>query len=345
MPHLTTFGEIMLRLSPPDKQRFSQASTFDLVYGGGEANVAASLANYGIGATFVSRLPDNCIGDGALRFLQAKSVNCDHVVRGGERLGIYFIEMGDMQRGPKVVYDRSHSSMVSLVPGQIDWEAAFQGSDWFHWSGVVPALGQAAADECLIACQTAARMGLTISTDINYRAKMWKYGKHPREVLPAMVEYSDIILANDFDAEFCFGLQLPKTDASKDVAADHKAFLAAGKAFMKRFPKLKKVIATQRQSHSASHHSWSALLYDGKQLITAPTYELTHLVDRVGGGDSFVGGLIYGLMTWPDNNDKALHFAVAASALKHSVFGDLNRVRLKEVKQFMKGNASGRISR
>jgi 2-dehydro-3-deoxygluconokinase len=335
MSHLTTFGEIMLRLSPPDRQRFSQASSFDLVFGGGEANVAASLANYGVKARFVSRIPDNEIGDHALRFLRAKAVDCDHIVRGGNRLGIYFIEMGGMQRGPKVIYDRAHSSMVSLVPGEIDWETAFEGSDWFHWSGVVPALGQAAADECLIACRTASEMGLTISTDINYRAKMWKYGKHPSEVLPALVEYSDIILGNGFDAEFCFGLQLDKPDTTPGLHPDHAACIAAGQAFMKRFPKTKKVIATQRQSHSASHHSWSALLYDGDQLVTAPTYELAHLVDRVGGGDSFVGGLLYGLMTWPDNDEKALHFAVAASALKHSVFGDLNRLRLEEILQLM----------
>lgn len=345
MPHLTTFGEIMLRLSPPDRKRFSQADSFDLVFGGGEANVAASLANYGIGTNFVSRIPDNDIGDCAMNFLRTKSVGCEQVVRGGDRLGIYFIEMGDMQRGPKVVYDRSHSGMATLVPGQIDWEAAFAGSDWFHWSGVVPALGQAAADECLLACQTAAKMGLTISTDINYRAKMWNYGKHPREIMPALVEYSDIILGNGFDAEFCFGLQLEKPAAGANQPAAHTEFLAAGQTFMKRFPKAKKIIATQRESHSASHHSWSALLYDGERLHTAPTYELTHLVDRVGGGDSFVGGLLYGLMTWPQDDEKALHFAVAASALKHSVFGDLNRIRLSEVLQLMAGDGSGRVSR
>ncbi len=334
MPHLTTFGEIMLRLSPPGRLRFSQATSFDLVYGGGEANVAASLSNYGIDARFVSRIPDNDIGDGALRFLRAKSVDCDHIVRGGERMGIYFIEMGASQRGPKVVYDRGHSGMTSLQPGQIDWEAAFEGSDWFHWSGVVPALGQAAADECLIACRTAAAMGLTVSTDVNYRAKMWNYGKHPRDILPALVEHSTILFANDFDARFCFGLEV-----------EDSSLASAGRAFLERFPKLEKIIATERQSHSASHHSWSAQLYDGNQLLTAPTYELTHLVDRVGGGDSFVGGLIYGLMTWPDDAGKALHFAVAASALKHTIFGDLNRVRLEEVIRLMEGDGSGRVSR
>jgi 2-dehydro-3-deoxygluconokinase len=335
----------MLRLSPPGKKRFSQATTFDLVYGGGEANVAASLANYGIGASFVSRVPDNEIGDCAMRFLRNKSVNCDHVVRGGDRLGIYFIEMGDMQRGPKVIYDRSHSSMATLQPGRIDWKAAFAGSDWFHWSGVIPGLGQAAADECLIACQVAAEMGLTISTDINYRAKMWNYGKHPRDVMPALVEYSDIILGNGFDATHCFGLQLEVSDDLRELPAGQADCIAAGRTFMKRFPKAKKVIATQRQSHSASHHTWSALLYDGDKLQAAPTYELNHLVDRVGGGDSFVGGLIYGFMTWPEDNEKALHFAVAASSLKHSIFGDLNRARLAEIMQLMEGDASGRVSR
>ncbi|MEL6972501.1 MAG: sugar kinase [Bacteroidota bacterium] len=345
MKKIVTFGEIMLRLAPPGHKRFSQASTFDVVYGGGESNVAVSLANYGRATEFVTCLPDNDIGECALMEMRKRNVGTQHVIRGGERLGIYFLEIGAVSRGSKVVYDRAHSGMATIEKGMIDWETVFAGAEWFHWTGITPALSQGAADACLEAIQIANRMGVTVSTDLNYRKNLWKYGKEPGDIMPALVEGCDIILGNEEDAEKHFGLHPKQVDVTQGDSIEGEAYLSVLKQLMKMFPRAKKIITTLRGSISASHNTWSGVLYDGKTLYEAPTYQITHIVDRVGGGDSFMGGLIYGLLTWPEDNQKALDFAVAASCLKHTIYGDANLVTVPEVEKLMRGDASGRVSR
>ncbi|MCI4670689.1 MAG: sugar kinase [Bacteroidia bacterium] len=345
MKKIVTFGEIMLRLTPPGKLRFSQANSFDVIYGGGESNVAVSLANYGLPVEFVTRLPQNDMGDCAYMEMRKRGVGLNHVVRGGERLGIYFLEIGAVSRGSKVVYDRAHSGMSTIEAGMIIWEEVFQDAQWFHWTGITPALSQGAADACLEAIQTANRMGVTVSTDLNYRKKLWKYGKEPGEVMPALVEGCDIILGNEEDAEKHFGLHPEHVDVTQGGSVEGKAYLSVLKQLMQRFPRAKKVITTLRGSISASHNSWSGVLYDGETLFEAPTYQITHIVDRVGGGDSFMAGLIYGLLTYPEDDQKALNYAVAASCLKHTIYGDANLSTVEEVEKLMSGDASGRVSR
>ncbi len=345
MKKIVTFGEIMLRLTPPGKLRFSQAASFDVVYGGGESNVAVSLANYGLPVEFVTRLPKNDIGDCALMEMRKRGVGTQHILRGGERLGIYFLEMGAVSRGSKVIYDRAHSSISTIKAGMIDWKAVFKDALWFHWTGITPALSQGAADACHEAIQVANEMGITVSTDLNYRKKLWNYGKEPGEIMPALVEGCDIILGNEEDAEKHFGLHPENVDVTKGDSIEGKAYLSVLKQLMERFPRAKKVITTLRGSISASHNTWSGVLYDGKTLYEAPTYQITHIVDRVGGGDSFMAGLIYGLLTYPNDDQKALDFAVAASCLKHTIYGDANLATVSEVETLMKGDASGRVSR
>jgi len=341
---VVTFGEIMLRLTPPGFKRFSQTNNFEAIYGGGESNVAVSLANYGIPSTFVSRLPDNDIGQCALMELRKRGVDTSQILRGGERLGIYFLEIGAVSRGSKVIYDRAHSAMSTIQAGMVDWENVFKDAEWFHWTGITPAISQGAADACLEAIKVANKMGVTVSTDLNYRKKLWKYGKEPGEVMPALVEGCDVILGNEEDAEKHFGLHPDGADVTSGHV-DAKSYLSVLKKLMEMFPRAKKVITTLRGSISASHNTWSGVLYDGKTLYEAPQYDITHIVDRVGGGDSFMGGLIYGLMTYPDDDQNALNFAVAASCLKHTIYGDANLATIDEVKKLMAGDASGRVSR
>ncbi len=345
MKKIVTFGEIMLRLAPPGHRRFSQTQTFEAIYGGGESNVAVSLANYGLPTEFVTRVPDNDIGECALMEMRKRRVGTSHVLRGGERLGIYFLEIGAVSRGSKVVYDRAHSGMASVEKGMIDWEAVFADAQWFHWTGITPALSQGAADACLEAIQIANRMGVTVSTDLNYRKNLWKYGKKPGEVMPALVEGCDIILGNEEDAEKHFGLHPETVDVTQGGSVEGKAYLSVLRQLMDMFPRAKKVITTLRGSINASHNTWSGVLYDGSTLYEAPTYQITHIVDRVGGGDSFMGGLIYGLLAYPNDDQKALNFAVAASCLKHTIYGDANQVTVAEVEKLMAGDASGRVAR
>ena len=345
MKKIVTFGEIMLRLTPPGYQRFSQAASFDVVYGGGESNVAVSLANYGLPVEFVTRLPDNELGSCALMEMRKRNVGTRHVLRGGERLGIYFLEMGAVARGSKVVYDRAHSSMSTIGKGMIDWREVLRDASWFHWTGITPALSQGAADACLEAIQVANELGVTVSTDLNYRKNLWKYGKKPIEVMPALVEGCDIILGNEEDAEKHFGLHPEAVDVTKGGSVDGQAYLSVLRQLMERVPRAKKVITTLRGSINASHNSWAGVLYDGQTLYESPTYQITHIVDRVGGGDSFMGGLIYGLLRWPEDDQRALDFAVAASCLKHTIYGDANLVTVAEVESLMGGDGSGRVSR
>jgi len=346
MKKVVTFGEIMLRLSPPGFLRFSQASSFDVVYGGGESNVAVSLANYGVPVDFATRLPNNDIGQCALMEMRKRGVGTDKIIFGGKRLGIYFLETGAVSRGSKVVYDRAHSSIAEIQPGMIDWKRAFDGAGWFHWTGITPAISQGAADVCLEAVKVASDLGLTISTDLNYRAKLWKYGVEPEVIMTQLTSYCDIILGNEEDAEKHFGLKpegLDITTQGQEVKGE--AFLSVCKQMMQKFPKAKKVITTLRGSISASHNTWAGVLYDGKKLYESPQYQITDIVDRVGGGDSFMGGLIYGLLKYDGDDQKALNFAVAASCLKHTIKGDANLVSIEEVHKLMKGDSSGRVAR
>jgi 2-dehydro-3-deoxygluconokinase len=346
MPKIITFGEIMLRLSTPGYLRFGQAKQYDATFGGGEANVAVSLANYGLDAKFVTRLPDNDIAKACVKDLRSYGIDTSGIVYGGDRLGIYYLETGAVARPSKVVYDRAGSSIATIKPGDIDWAEVLKGADWFHWTGITPALSQGAADVCLEAIKAANAMGITVSCDLNYRKNLWKYGKKASEVMPALVEGSDVILGNEEDADKVFGIKPEGFDVTATGGAiDQKRFQSVGEQLMKRFPRAKKVIITLRGSINANHNTWGGVLWDGQTLYQSPRYDITHIVDRVGGGDSFMGGLIYGLLTYKGDDQKALNFAVAASCLKHTIFGDYNQVTVAEVENLMKGDASGRVSR
>ena len=333
----------MMRLSPPGFQRFGQARTFDVIYGGGESNVAVSLANFGLPAAFITRLPANDLGDACIAYLRQFGVGVDSIVRGGERLGIYFLEMGAVQRGSKVVYDRAHSSIATVQRGMIDWQAALAGADWFHWTGITPAISAGAADVLLEGLQAAKALGLTISCDLNYRKNLWKWGKTQQEVMPALVEFCDVAIGNEEDADKVLGIKAPDADViGGKVEAESYRYVCEEMA--RRYPSLKTVAITLRGSVSASHNTWSAVLWKDGEFYTGPQYDITHIVDRVGGGDSFMGGLIYGLRTY-DDPQQALDFAVSASCLKHTIFGDFNLVTVDEVQKLMSGDASGRVSR
>ena len=336
----------MLRLSTPGYLRFGQARSFDATFGGGEANVAVSLANYGIDAAFITRLPDNDIAKACICNLRSFGVDTSGILFGGDRLGIYYLETGAIARPSKVVYDRAGSSIATIQPGMIDWKKVFAGADWFHWTGITPAISQGAADVCLEAVRAANALGITVSCDLNYRKKLWKYGKQPGEVMQELVAGSDIILGNEEDAEKVFGIKPEGFDAAATGGEiDQRRFRSVGEQLMARFPRAKKVIITLRGSINANHNTWGGVLWDGKTLFESPRYDITHIVDRVGGGDSFMGGLIYGLLTWPGDDQRALNFAVAASCLKHTIYGDFNQVTVAEVETLMKGDASGRVSR
>lgn len=346
MKKVVTFGEIMLRLSPPGFLRFSQTDSFDVVYGGGESNVAVSLANYGVPVEFVTRLPKNDIGECALMEMRKRNVGTSNIIYGGDRLGIYFLETGAVSRGSKVVYDRAHSAIAEIQAGMIDWKTVFKGVEWFHWTGITPAISQGAADACLEAVKVASDMGVTISTDLNYRAKLWNYGGNREAIMTELTSYCDIILGNEEDAEKHFGIKpegLDITTQGEHVKAE--AFLSVCEQMMRRFPKARKVITTLRGSISASHNTWAGVLYDGNTMFKSPEYQITDIVDRVGGGDSFMGGLIYGLLKYPTDDQNALNFAVAASCLKHTIKGDANLVTVDEVEKLMGGDASGRVAR
>ena len=342
---VVTFGEIMLRLTTPGYERFSQATEFTATYGGGEANVAVSLANYGIDSNYVTRLPKNDIGRACEMDLKKYGVNTDHIIYGGDRLGIYFLEVGAVSRGSKVVYDRANSAAAQIEKGMIDWDQVFKGVNWFHWTGITPAISQGAADACLEAIKAANERSITVSCDLNYRKNLWQYGKAAGEVMPELVAGTDVILGNEEDAEKVLGISPAGLDVT-DGHVDADAYLSVSKQIMKEYPRCKKVITTLRGSLNANHNSWTGVLYDGETLFKANrTYQITHIVDRVGGGDSFMGGLIYGLLTYPDNDQNALNFAVAASCLKHTVYGDYNQVTVEEVEKLMDGDASGRVAR
>lgn len=346
MKKVVTFGEIMLRLATPGYLRFSQAKEFTATFGGGEANVAVSLSNYGISTQFVTRLPKNDIADSCVKDLHKYGVGTDHVVYGGDRLGIYFLETGAVARASKVVYDRANSAIAEIKPGMINWDEVLKDAQWFHWTGITPALSQGAADACLEAIKAANRLGVTVSCDLNYRKNLWKYGKTADEVMPALVEGCDVILGNEEDAEKVFGIKPEGFDvAHTGGEVDAAEFESVCTQMMAKFPRAKKVIITLRGSINANHNTWGGVLYADGKLYQSPRYDITHIVDRVGGGDSFMGGLVYGLISYPTDDQKALNFAVAASCLKHTIYGDYNLVTVAEVENLMKGDGSGRVSR
>ncbi len=344
MKKVVTFGEIMMRLSPPGFLRFTQARSFDVIYGGGEANVAVSLANYGMPVEYVTRLPDNDLGEACLQYLRQYGVGVSKVVRGGERIGIYFLENGAVQRASKVIYDRDGSSIATIQPGMINWRAVFADADWFHWTGITPAISKSLAEVCLEGVQTARDMGLTVSCDLNYRAKLWKWGRRANEVMPELVRYCDVAIGNEEDADKALGIPAPGVDILSGVV-DAEAYRAVCNTMAERFPRLKTISFTLRGSLSASHNTWSGLLWQGGAFYTGPLFDITHIVDRVGGGDAFVGGLIYALRTWPQDPQRAINFAVAAGCLKHTVFGDFNLASVAEVEKLAAGDTSGRVSR
>ena len=344
MAKIVTFGEIMLRLATPGHLRFSQAHEFEATFGGGEANVAVSLSNYGEDAHFVTALPDNDIAKACLAELRGLGVNVNHCIKSGDRMGIYYLETGAVARPSKVIYDRAHSSVSEVKPGMIDWDAVFDGADWFHWTGITPAISQGAADVCLEAIRAASERGIRISCDLNYRKNLWKYGKTASEVMPELVAGCDVIIGNEEDAAKVFGIVAEGFNADSGVI-DETKFKSVAKSLMLKFPKASKVAITLRGSVNADFNTWSAVLFDGKTLYSSRHYDITDIVDRVGGGDSFAGGLIYGLLHYPGNDCKALDFAVAASCLKHTISGDYNRVTVQEVESLMNGNVSGRVSR
>lgn len=345
MKKIVTFGEIMLRLATPRYDRFIQSKSLNSTFGGGEANVSVSLANYGLPTEFVTRLPKNDIAEWCLSELRKYNVGTQHIVKGGERVGIYFLETGAVARASKVVYDRAHSSIATIEPGMINWDEVFKDTQWFHWTGITPAISQGAADVCLEAIKEANKRGITVSTDLNYRKNLWKYGKTASEVMPSLVEGCDVILGNEEDAEKVFGIKPEGFDvAHTGGEVDAAEFESVCKQLMKRFPRAKKVIITLRGSINANHNTWGGVLYSDK-LYESKRYDITHIVDRVGGGDSFMGGLIYGLISYPNDDQKALNFAAAASCLKHTVYGDFNLVTVSEVENLMKGDGSGRVYR
>jgi len=344
MKKIVTFGEIMLRLSPPGQLRFGQAGKFDVTYGGGEANVAVSLSNYGLETEFVTRLPLNDLGESCLQCLRQHGVGTQYVQRGGNRLGIYFLENGAVMRGSQVIYDRADSSFATVSPNMFDWKAIFSDAGWFHWTGITPAISAGAAAVCLQAVKKACEMGVPISCDLNYRAKLWKWGKSAKDVMEELVSYCDVAIGNEEDAEKVFGIRAPETDTTKGkVAADKYRFVC--ESLSKKFEKLKTIAITLRSSLSASHNTWSAILWQAGNTYAGPIYDITHVVDRVGSGDSFMGGLIYSLIAHPADPQRALNFAVAASALKHTIYGDFNLVSISEVEKLMEGDASGRVNR
>jgi 2-dehydro-3-deoxygluconokinase len=341
---IVTFGEIMLRLATLGFERFSQARQLNASFGGGEANVAVSLANYGLKVDYVTRLPKNDLAEACLMDLRRYNVGTDKIIYGGDRLGIYFLETGAVARASKVIYDRANSAIAGIEPGMIDWNSVFEGVQWFHWTGITPAISEGAALTCKEAIAAANKKGITVSTDLNFRKNLWKWGKKASEVMPDLVAGCDIILGNEEDAEKVFGIHPTGADVTNGHV-EAAAYESVCRQMMKKFRRAKKVIVTLRGSVNANHNTWSGVLFDGKKLYEAPIYNITHIVDRVGGGDSFVGGLIYGLITYSGDDQRSLNFAVAASCLKHTINGDFNLVTIKEVEMLLGGDGSGRVSR
>lgn len=340
MKKIVTLGEIMLRLSTPGNKRFVQSDSFDAVFGGGEANVAVSCANYGHEVYFVSKLPEHEIGQSAINALRKYGVKTDYIVRGGDRIGIYYLETGASMRPSKVIYDRAHSAIAEASATDFDFDKIMEGASWFHWSGITPAISEKAARLTELACQAAKRHHVTVSVDLNFRKKLWTK-EQAQAVMRPLMQYVDVCIGNEEDAELCLGFK-PDADVvgGKTDAEGYKNIFAA----MADEFGFKYVISTLRESFSASHNGWKAMIYNGKEFYVSKRYDITPIIDRVGGGDAFSGGIIHGLLTM-ETQAEALEFAVAASALKHTINGDFNLVSEEEVKALAGGDASGRVQR
>jgi 2-dehydro-3-deoxygluconokinase len=341
---VVTFGEIMMRLSPPDHQRLTQAASFDVIFGGGESNVAVSLAHFGVPAEFVTLLPPNDLGEACLQFLRRFGVGVRHILRRGDRIGIYFLEHGAIHRGSKVVYDRAGSAFSAVEPGMIDWHAAFQGATWFHWTGITPATAPGPAAVCLEGVRAAKEHGLTVSCDLNYRANLWKWGKSAGEVMEEIVGLCDVAIGNEEDAAKVFGIHAAATDVTSGHV-EASRYREVCERLATKFSGLHIVAITLRGSRSASHNTWSGVLWREGSFYQGSEYDIEPIVDRVGAGDSFVAGLIFALNAYPGDDQRAVEFAAAASALKHTIPGDFNLVTVPEVERLMGGDRSGRVRR
>ena len=341
--HIVTFGEIMLRLAPPGLERFLQSPQFVATFGGGEANVAVAAASFGLPSRYITVLPENNpIADAAIGELRRFNVDTSRIVRAKGRVGIYYLEAGANQRASKVVYDRANSAIAIAKPGDIDWDKAFEGAGWFHITGITPAISASAAELSFESIKKAREKGLTVSCDLNYRKNLWKYGKTAAEVMSELAKYVDIAIANEEDVQMALGIQ-----ADVDVhsgSLDRAVYEKLTAKVLAAYPEMKAIAITLRESKSASHNGWAACMNNRKEFLVSRRYDITHIVDRVGGGDSFAGGLIYGLVSLPTHAE-ALEFAVAASCLKHSFMGDFNRTSVDEVKALLKGDGSGRVQR
>jgi 2-dehydro-3-deoxygluconokinase len=345
--HIITLGEVMLRLKSPGKERFLQSPLLEATFGGGEANVACSLALFGLDVAFVSALPRNPVADACIACLRGRGVDTSLIHRGGERMGVYFLEEGANQRPSNVVYDRAHSAIATLQADALDWEEVFGGAGWFHVTGITPALSSSAAELALRAVQEAQEHGLTVSCDYNYRSKLWEYGKSAPEVMHQLVSYVDVGIANEEDVQRSLGIGLEAGDWEGAISSgglDVGRYEMLCRKVFEEFRNLKYQAITLRESFSASHNGWSACLYNGKDFYVSTHYDVTHIVDRVGGGDAFAAGLIYGLVTGMADKE-ALEYAAAASALKHSIPGDVNLATSEEVLHLMGGDVSGRVQR
>jgi 2-dehydro-3-deoxygluconokinase len=338
-----TFGEIMLRLAPPGFERFLQTSEFVATFGGGEANAAVSVAGFGLPAAFVTVLPDkNPLADAVIGELRRFGVDTSKIVRGKGRLGIYFVEAGANQRPSKVVYDRENSAIALAKPGDIRWDSVFEGAGWFHITGITPAISATAAELALESVRAAWKLGVTVSCDLNYRKNLWKWGKSAAEVMSELIKHVDVAIANEEDVQMALGIK-----ADVDVQSgklEHSQYEKLTGKVLAAFPNLKSIAITLRESKSASHNGWSACMNDRTKFMVSRAYQITHIVDRVGSGDSFAGGLIYGLQQL-SSHEAALEFAVAASCLKHSIPGDFHRCSVEEVEALLKGGGSGRVQR
>ena len=340
MKRIITFGEIMMRLNPAGYLRFVQADSFEASYAGGEANVAVSLANYGMDAAFVTKVPAHEIGQCAVNALRKYGVDTTGIVRGGDRLGVYFVEKGASQRASKVIYDRANSAISLAKPEEFDWDKLFTGADWFHFTGITPALGGFLPEICLAACKAAKAKGIPVSCDLNYRKKLWTR-EQAGETMAKLLPYVDVCIANEEDAKDVFGIEAENTDITAGQL-NHEGYISVAKQLQSRFG-CKYVAITLRTSISANDNNWAGMLYDGEKAYFSPTYPI-HIVDRVGGGDSFGGGLIYGILTGKASQD-IINFAVAASCLKHTIEQDFNLASIAEVEALAAGNASGRVQR
>jgi 2-dehydro-3-deoxygluconokinase len=329
---LITFGEVMMRLSPPGYEKFSQASSLELVYGGGEANVAISCAYLGMKAAHVTRFPDNALGKAAAQFLRKHWLSTEHVIYGDQMMGKYFLEKGAVHRPSEVIYEREGSAFSLIQPNMINWEDVLKDADWFHWTGITPAISEGATQCCLDAIKTANKLGITVSGDVNSRNNMWKYGKTMQEIIPELVEHTDVVITSSRGIREMF-----------DIGKIEDSFKSLANQLIEVYPNIKKVVKKTRRTLSASHHQIQGKIYNGKEYIKSDMLNITHIIDRVGTGDAFAAGLIYGLLHYKDK--EAIEFASAACALKHTIPGDVNMVSLENVESLMQGNTSGAIKR